>query len=83
MCNAATDTSSTMKCFICGLTSKDFNSLDKTGVEKVENLRFGPSTLHARIRFLEAILHLAYKLPIKKWQLRSLEESEEKKETYP
>lgn len=29
ICNAATNTSSTMRCYICGLTSKDFNDLTK------------------------------------------------------
>lgn len=68
-----------MRCFICGLTSKDFNSLDKTGVVNVENLKFGLSTLHARIRFFEAILHLSYKIPVKKWQIKSQEDKEEVK----
>lgn len=70
VCNAATDTKSTMRCYICGLTSKDFNSLQKKGTVNSEALNFGLSTLHARIRFFESMLHLAYKLPLKKWQLR-------------
>lgn len=37
---------------------------------KTENLQFGISVLHGWIRFLECLLHLAYKLPIKKWQAR-------------
>lgn len=60
-----------MRCYICGLTSKDFNSLEKVGTVKEEALDFGLSILHARIRFFETILHLAYKLPVKKWQLRA------------
>ena len=27
--------------------------------------------MHARIRLFEAILHLGYKLPVKKWQLKN------------
>jgi hypothetical protein len=27
VCNAATQTSSTMRCYLCGKTSKDFNNL--------------------------------------------------------
>lgn len=75
VCNSATNTTSTMRCYICGLTSKDFNSsLETTLPVKDGTLDFGLSILHARIRFFEAILHLAYKAPVKKWQLRSKEE---------
>lgn len=70
VCNAATHTTSTMRCYICGATSKEFNDLSKRRVVKEESLQFGLSILHARIRFFEHILHLSYKLPLKKWQLR-------------
>lgn len=33
----------------------------------------GMSTLHAWIRFFEWLLHVAYKLPLKKWQARGAE----------
>lgn len=71
VCNAATDTKSTMKCYICGATSKDFNNLSRRKEINEDTLKFGLSTLHARIRLFEAVLHLAYKLPVKKWQLRA------------
>lgn len=74
VCNAATDTKSTMRCYICGLTSKNFNNLKNKNVENPEALKFGLSVLHARIRLFESVLHLSYKLPIKKWQARSDEE---------
>ncbi|XP_075979633.1 uncharacterized protein LOC142978911 [Anticarsia gemmatalis] len=70
VCNAATHTTSTMKCYICGATSKEFNNLTKRREVRAESLQFGLSILHARIRFFENLLHLSYKLPIKKWQLR-------------
>lgn len=53
--NAAKDTSSTMRCYICGQTSKDFNNLNKKNVANPDTLKFGLSTLHARIRFFEAL----------------------------
>ncbi|KAL4120909.1 hypothetical protein QTP88_013516 [Uroleucon formosanum] len=68
VCNAATSTSSTIRYYICGNTSKNFNNLN---IEKEINndaLKFGLSILHARIRLFEHIIHLVYKLPIKKWQ---------------
>lgn len=37
-------------------------------------LKFGLSILHARIRLFEHLLHLSYKLPIKKWQARTDED---------
>ncbi|CAH0551072.1 unnamed protein product [Brassicogethes aeneus] len=80
VCNAATDTASTMRCYICGHFSKDFNKLIKSKEVNVEALKFGLSILHARIRFFESLLHLAYKLPLKKWQARSDEEKKVVKE---
>lgn len=73
ICNALTDTTSTMRCYICGAASKDFNDLQKMAVQQLNHdaIEFGLSVLHARIRFLEFVLRLAYKLPLKKWQARS------------
>lgn len=71
VCNAATLTKSTMKCYICGATSKDFNNLSLSKPINEESLKYGLSILHARIRLFEALLHIAYKLPVKKWQLRT------------
>lgn len=80
VCNSATDTASTMRCYICGQTSKDFNTLKRSAI-KNEALKFGLSVLHARIRFFESLLHVAYKEPLKKWQARSPEEKKVVKET--
>lgn len=85
VCNAATNTTSTMKCYICKQTSKDFsnlNNIDESSID-TNTLKFGLSILHARIRFLETCLHLAYKLPVKKWRLNKEEKelaAERKKE---
>lgn len=70
VCNAATQTTSTMKCYICGATSKTFNELSQITSVNEESLQFGLSILHARIRLFEGLLHLAYKSPVKKWQVR-------------
>lgn len=53
VCNAITDTASTMRCYLCQLTSKDFNNLKLARTKNVEPNRanFGLSVLHARIRF--------------------------------
>lgn len=81
ICNAATDTSSTMRCYICGQTSKDFNKLKEVQNVNMEALKFGLSVLHARIRFFESLLHLAYKIPLRKWQVRTAEEKQSVKST--
>ena len=71
VCNAATSTSSTMRCYICRETITKFNNLSLGKEENPESLKFGLSILHARIRLFESLLHLSYKLPISKWQARS------------
>lgn len=74
VCNAATGTTSSMRCYICGATSKSFNDLENRKEEDPATFKFGLSTLHARIRFFELIIHLSYKLPLKKWQARHEED---------
>lgn len=74
VCNAATNTKSTMKCYICGATSKDFNDLSKEKTVNPNTLQFALSILHARIRLFETLLHLSYKMDVKKWQIRSRED---------
>lgn len=79
VCNAVTNTRSTMRCFICGKTSKDFNHLTQMFNIDIINpgtLQFGLSILHSRIRIFESLLHLSYKLPVKKWQIRNSEEKD-------
>ncbi|XP_046144123.1 uncharacterized protein LOC114881752 [Osmia bicornis bicornis] len=70
-CNAITSTLSTMRCYICGATSSTFNNLSVTKEIDPDAIKFGLSILHARIRLFETLLHLAHKLPIKKWQIRT------------
>lgn len=80
VCNAATNTLSTSRCYICGATSKNFNNLDMKTVLCPQALDFGLSVLHARIRIFESILHLAYKLPVKKYRERKTHEEKQLEE---
>lgn len=57
MCDAATQTTSTRRCYISGATSKLFKDLSIKKDVNVETLSFGLSILHARIRLFESILH--------------------------
>ncbi|CAH0546785.1 unnamed protein product [Brassicogethes aeneus] len=76
VCNMATGTKSTSRCYICGATSKDFNNLTQKFNTTSKAIEFGLSVLHARIRWFESVLHLAYKLPVK--QYREKRTNEEK-----
>lgn len=75
--NNLTDTSST-NCNICGAKPTEMNDheLLKTKAVNIENYCFGLSTLHCWIRFLEAVLHISYKLdlPEKKYRTSNDEE---------
>lgn len=72
VCNAISETTSTQKCYLCDASSKMFNNIDAMIDRDVrtEYLGLGISVLHGWIRMMECLLHIAYKLPIKKWQAR-------------
>ncbi|KAK9688610.1 hypothetical protein QE152_g35188 [Popillia japonica] len=81
VCNAATGTKSTSQCYICGATQKDFNNItDKEETSNLTGVTFGLSVLHARIRLFESVLHLAYKLPLKKYRKRKTHEEKQLEE---
>lgn len=69
VCNSLTETSS-QTCYICGATPKTMNKLDTHTSVEPEYYKFGLSPLHAHIRMLECLLHISYKLTVKKWQIR-------------
>lgn len=75
--NATTNTKSTSRCYIYGLTSQNFNSISKELSINSEAIEFGLSVLHTRIRIFESILHLAYKLLLKKYREKRNEEEKE------
>lgn len=60
--NAITGTNSTWKCSICGENKSKFSDITKERTINENVLNFGISPLHARIRFLEHFLHIAYDL---------------------
>ena len=65
------ETTSSQVCIICGATPKQMNNLDVI-YEKtinIDSLKYGLSPLHAYIRFYECLLHIAYRLDIKKWRV--------------
>lgn len=75
ICSAITDTPSSQTCYVCGATPKSMNNIDDAvkRTSDTSTFQFGLSTLHAWIRFLECVLHLSYRLDVKKWQVRDAE----------
>lgn len=74
VCNSLTNNIATQKCFICGalpINMNDIENVQRSVKKKI--LSFGISSLHARIKFYECLLHVAYRLELKKWQVRSNE----------
>ena len=70
--NVITNCTSTMRCYLCNATSKQFNDLDNIMARPIieEHLQYGISSLHAWIRFLGCCLSVAYRLEVEKWQIR-------------
>ncbi|KAI8117683.1 hypothetical protein CVS40_10437 [Lucilia cuprina] len=60
--NAITETSSFWRCSICNEKKSQFSNINKSRSINEEVLSFGISPLHARIRFLDYFLHIAYDL---------------------
>ena len=71
-----TDTGSTQVCTLCGAKPSQMNNIDLVKSLKVKKdfLQFDLSPLHSRIRVFECILHISYRIEIKKWQIRSDED---------
>ena len=61
-------------CPICGASAKDFmeNAIMHPPKFKPrhEALKYGISPLHGSIQFFEFVLKIAYRLKLKKWQVR-------------
>lgn len=61
--NTLTESSSQI-CFIYKCNPKNMNNLDQMHNFQINenNFKYGLSTLHAWIKFLECVLHISYKL---------------------
>jgi hypothetical protein len=62
---------SSQSCYICGAKPTEMNKLDAMKQREVDysTYEFGLSTLHAWIRSMELVLHIAYRVDIKKWKV--------------
>lgn len=77
-----TNTPSSSACTVCLAKPTEMNNLEllKNKQDRQETYRFGLSTLHCWIRFMECVLHISYNLDFLKWSARSEEEKKLKKE---
>ncbi|XP_067212240.1 uncharacterized protein [Linepithema humile] len=78
---AVTNTASSSNCVICEAKPSEMNNISRLLNRPLNEkaLKLGMSTLHARIRFMEYILHLSYNLNFKSWRTS---EPESKFKTY-
>lgn len=71
VCNALSGNSSTQSCYICKAKPSEMNN-EKALSQKIINqkaLSFGMSPLHSWIKFMECLLHISYKLEVRKWRV--------------
>jgi hypothetical protein len=85
VCEAVTSTSFAQVCYVCSAVPKQINRIEEIVKRDVDitTYRFGLSTLHAWIRFLECLFHISYGSEIKRWQARGEDQRkvQNKKET--
>jgi len=64
-----TKTPSSAVCYICNAKPSEMNKLDVISKKNYDSdaCNLGISSLHARIKFMECILHIAYNLTFQKW----------------
>lgn len=81
ICNHLSGNKSSQTCFICNATPKSMNKLDLVykRPKNTEFYKYGLSTLHAWIRFMECVLHISYNLSFHKWSARKREHKNERK----
>lgn len=68
-----TETPAASSCFICGATTSKMNKIEEVQSRPLneEALKFGMSLLHARIKLMECLLHVAYNIEFKRGRVDS------------
>ena len=68
VCQALTNTPFASTCVVSRATPIQMNDLEAVqGHEREEVFKFGVSTMHAWISFMDYVLHIAYNFPFEKW----------------
>ena len=60
-----------MCCYVCGATPTQFNNLDHCTSANTDTYKYGISPLHKWIRCFEMLLHISYRIEVKKWRVTS------------
>ena len=70
MCSVLNNKSSQC-CHICGASISEMNKLDSLWKRKINQsaLSYGIPVLHGKIRFLECVMHVSYRLELRKWRV--------------
>lgn len=76
ICNHLCNNKSSQSCFICNAKPTDMNKLDMVYERptNAEYYKYGLSTLHAWIRFMECVLKISYNMPFKKWSAKKIDD---------
>ncbi|CAH0381175.1 unnamed protein product [Bemisia tabaci] len=71
MCNCLSGTKSASTCYLCGILPSKANDLKLafSKTPRTDLYCLGLSTLHAWIKIFELLLHIAYRLKLKKWRI--------------
>lgn len=74
VCNHLSENASSQSCFICNANPTDMNNLDQVydRQKNTELYKYGLSTLHVWLRFLQCVLNISYNIPFKKWRASKL-----------
>lgn len=75
-CNAVMENRASSVCYICKASPKDMNNIELCLQKPSDTTAYsyGLQSLHAHIRFMEALLHVSYKIENESWQARGSEE---------
>lgn len=69
--------SSSQNCHLCYATPSLMNNIEAVKTRQVvaENVELGISSLHAWIKCFECLLHISYRMDIKKWSVRNADKA--------
>lgn len=72
VCTVLFNIASCALCYLCGEKPSEINDIDKVVIRNVnkDTYNFSISSLHARIRCMEFLLHVSYNLSFKQWNTR-------------
>lgn len=82
ICNYLSNNPSSMTCYICKAKPTQMNDLGRIyeRPKDIEFYKFGLSTLHAWIRFMECVFHISYNMKFRAWSVRNEKDKKDQEE---